>query len=254
MNAISANPIFVIAFMLISCFSCTTEQADNSLTVEQYIKLGVPDPWSEWNMEDFSQVHVALTRIKWQKPFQLPRKDSEKSGLLFEHMLSFDNMSFLNNNELSLNEKAERIAAFVQVYDYWMDVYSNPIITNIYHRELIDIQIFNLGVTERMLRLAQEINKSDVPTAVALQYGYKSIQMNFLNCLTNDLKVQSRTSQFLKRDLDRMADTVYAAVLRNKSWMDSRTISDLKKSLNLVMDSTSSNHIRSKYTSLQKAL
>jgi hypothetical protein len=255
MNAIFVKPIFVVAFiLLISCFSCAKKQPDNSLTVEEYIKLGVPDPYNEWSMTDFSQARAALAKLKWDRPFQLPRKDSEKSGLLFEHMLSFGNMSFLHNSELSLNEKAEHISAFVSVYDYWMDVYSNPVIDNYYHRELIDIQIFNLGITERMVALAQEINKSNDSTAVALQYGYKSIQMNFLNCLTTDLKAQSRTSQFLKRDLDRMADTVYASVLRNKEWMDSSAINNLKKSLSLVMDSTSSDYIRDKYASLQKAL
>lgn len=254
MSAVPVKSVFLFAFMLIVCISCTKKQPDDSLTVEEYMKIGVPDPNKEWSMTDFTQAHSALAKIKWEKPFQLPRKDSEKSKLLFDHMLSFDNMSFLQNSALSLNEKAEQISSFIRVCDYWGDIYSNPVIDNYYHRELIAIQIFNLGVSERMLHLAQEINKSDDPTAVTLRYGYNSIKANFVNNLANDLKTQRRATQYLKKDLETMADTIYASVIRNKESMDSASVNDLKQSLRVVIDSTTSDYIRNKYTSLEKAL
>ena len=254
MNAISLKQIFLIALILTSIFSCSKKQVDKSLTLDAYLKLGVPDPAKVWDMNDFSQAYGALGKIKWDRPYELPVKDSKKSGLLFEHMLSFENMSFLHNSKLTLNEKAEYITAFVRVNRYWMDVYSNPVIGNFYHRELIYIQIFNLGIMDNMVNLALEINKSNDPTAVVLKQGVKSIKIDYLDCLTTDLKTQSHTSQFLKKDLDTMADTVYASVMRHKEWMDSSAVNDLKQSLHLVMDSTSSDHIRNKYTTLEKSL
>jgi tetratricopeptide (TPR) repeat protein len=254
MKARSVKHVFVIAITLISCFSCTEKQKDSSLSVKEYIELGVPDPNKQWVMDDFLQAYSVLARIKWDRPFELPAKDSKKSGLLFDHLLSLENMSFLKDTSMSLNEKAERISEFSKVYEYWMDVYTNPVIKkNYYHRELIDIQLFNLRLTEVMLNLAQEINKSDDPADAALKYGYESIKMNYLTALNNDLKTQSNTSQFLKMDLDRMADSVCASVMRNKDLMDSSAVIELKQSLRLVTDSTSSDYIRSKYNSLAKS-
>jgi hypothetical protein len=254
MNSTLPKYILLLFFFVMFCFSCSKSNVDKSLTIEEYMKLGVPDPTKEWHMDDFSQARAALGKIKWDKPYQLPMKDSKKSGSLFDHMLSPINMSFLNNQAMSLNEKAERISAFAKVYDYWIDVYSNPVINNYYHRELIYIQLFNLGIMDNMVALGMEINKSDDPTAVVLQYGFSSIKRNYLDCLTTDLKTQSYASRFLEKDLDTMADSVYTSVIRNKVWMDSNAIIDLKQSLKIVIDSTSSEHIRETYKNLEKSL
>lgn len=247
--------ICLIVISLLVSFSCTNKSEDHSLSVEAYRELGVPDPGKKWEMADYTQAHNVLAKIKWERPLELPVKDSKKSGALFKHMLSLDYLSFLQDSTISRNEKAERISEFVTVYDYWIDVYINPTLKkNYYHRELIDINIFNIRLMEAMLNLAHEINKSDDPSDVVLQYGYTSVKMNYLTSLNNGLKTQSNTSQFLKKDLETMADSICASVLRNKEWMDSSVISELNQSFRLVMDSTSSDEIRHKYLSLEKAL
>ncbi|HEY9489871.1 MAG TPA: hypothetical protein VIQ51_16145, partial [Chryseosolibacter sp.] len=239
--------IFLIVFILSCSFSCTHEKEDHSLSVDAYRKLGMPDPGKRWNMADYTQANNVLAKVKWERPLQLPVKDSQNSGLLFEHLVSLEHLAFMQDNSLSLNEKAERISEFIKVYDYWMDIYTNPTLKrNYFHREIIDIQLFNLGLTEAMLNLAHEINRSTDPADIALQYGYGAIKGNYLACLNNDLKTQSYTSDFLAQDLERMADSIYNSVMRNKEWMDSSAVSELKYSLRLVMDSTSSDHIRNK--------
>ncbi len=254
MKTSSLTLIFLITITLITGFSCAKKNEDNSMSVNEYMKLGVPDPSQEWDLDKCTQAYDVLMQMKWEKPSQLPRRDSEKSGILFKHMLSLSNMSFLKDSTKSLNEKAEHISAFVKVYDYWMDVYANPLFINYYNSEIIDIQIFNLGLCEAMVDLVHEINKSDDPADVALQYGYNSIKKNYTTCLNNDLKTQSNTSQFPEKDLDRMADSIYVSVMRNREWMDSTEVSELKQSLRLVMDSTSSDYIRNKYKSLEESL
>lgn len=255
MNRISVGSIFLIASIFIIGFSCTKKFPDRSLTVDEYVKLGVPDPrGKEWAIDDFRQAHFVLGRMKWDKPYQLPVRDSKKSGALFERMLGPENLTFVQDSTLSYNDRAERISDLINVCGYWADVYSNPGIGRYYQRELIDIQIFKLNVTENMLALAAEIYRSDDPTAAGLKYGYKNIKQDYLGCLTNELKMQSLKSQFQQEDLNKLADTIYLSVIRNKAWMDSSAITGLKQSLRLVMDSTSSDHIRNKYSTLEKLL
>lgn len=254
MHANCAKSVFTIFF--IAClFSCQDGTDDTSFNIDAYIALGMPDPSEKWNMEDYTQAYNVLAQLKWERPLALPLKESGKSGRLFAHMISLDYLSFLKDTALSLNQKAERISEFTRVYTYWMDVYTVPIIKeNRYHREIIDIQIFNLRLMEAMVNLAHKINDSEDPADAGLKSGYRTIKDNYLSSLHNDLETQSHTSRFLTRDLDRMADTIYVSVLRNKPWMDSRAIEGLNRSLQLVLDSTASDHIRNKYTSLKKSL
>jgi hypothetical protein len=247
--------VFLIVVILTGSISCTDRSEDNSLSVDGYMELGVPDPRKKWDMDDYTEAYNVLAKIKWEQPLKLPARDSNKSGLLFKHMVSLEYLSFLQDTTTSLNEKAERISEFIRVYDYWIDVYTIPILKkNHYHREILDIQLFNLRLMEAMLNLAHKINNSQDPADIALQYGYKSIKENYLISVDNGLKTQGNTSEFLKADLDRMADSIYTSVMRNKEWMDSNVVSEVRRSLHLVMDSTSSEYIRNKYKSLEKSL
>jgi len=254
MGGRSVKHVVLIFFVLSGMFSCTNSLPDESLSVDEYVRLGMPDPGKPWEMADYTQAYNVLAKIKWEKPHQLPAKDSKKSGLLFDHMMSLEYLSFLQDTS-SLNEKAARISEFMRVYDNWIDIYTVPIIKeNRYHREILEIQIFNLRLMEAMVNLAHKINRSDDPADVALQVGYNSIKENYFASLDNNFKMQRNTSAFLKRDLDRMADSVYASVLRNKEWIDSSDVNELHRSLRLVIDSTSSDYIRSKYKNLEESL
>ncbi len=244
---------FILATVAFSCTDKTT--TDESLSVEEYKKLGMPDPEKSWTMEEYKQAYNVLAKRKWTNPLQLPAKDSEKSGLLFEHMVSLEYLSFMNDSTISLNEKARLISEFTRVYEYWMDIYKVPTLPeNHYHREILDVQIFNLHLMEAMVDLAQKINVSDDPADRALRYGYESIKNNYLTSLYADLRTQSKAAGFLKQDLDRMSDTIYSSVMRNQKWMDSSAINALTRTLQTVIDSTSSDYARSKYQRLAESL
>lgn len=248
--------VFLIVFIVAYSFSCSKEKReDNSRSVEAYIELGMPDPGRKWTMEDYKQAHNVLATIKWEHPKELPVRDSEKSGALFEHMVSLEYLSFLQDTTLSLNAKAERISEFTRVYDFWIDTYTIPILKeNPYHREILDLQVFNLRLMEAMLNLAHQINKSEDPADVALRYGYASIKENYLTSLHTCLKTQRSTSGLTDMEPDWVADSVYASISRNREWMDAHTLGELSQSLYSVIDSTSSDYIRSKYRSLEESL
>lgn len=255
MNPCPITRFFVLLLLITVSFSCTDREADRSLSVEEFMKLGMPDPAKKWDMGDYKQAYNVLAKTKWEDPLKLPARDSDQSGLLFKHMVGLDYLSFLKDSTISLNEKAGRISEFTKVYDYWMDIYTIPILRkNHYPGEIVEIQLFNLHLMEAMLNLAHRINQSDDPADVALRYGYNAIKENYLACLHTDLRTQLHSSEFPERELDRMTDSIYASVMRNKEWMDSSTVNDLTRSLNLVVDSTSSDHIRNKYASLSKSL
>lgn len=247
--------VFLFVFLVAQSFSCTERREDHSRPLEAYIELGMPDPHSKWTMEDYKQAYNVLAKIKWEHPTELPVSGSEKSGVLFDHMISLEYLSFLNDTTMSLNAKAERISEFTRVYDYWIDIYTIPILNeNPYHREIMELQVFNVRLMEAMVNLAHQINRSQDPADVALQYGYESIKENYLTSLYTGLKTQRNTSGFPDPEVEGMADSIYASVTRNREWMDPGTLSELSKSLHAVIDSTSSDYIRNKYKTLEEWL
>lgn len=255
MNENFVKSTFLIVFILTGSFSCTKKRVDHSLSLNEYRKLGVPDPDNKWEMADYIQTRSVLAKLKWESPLQLPAKDSEKSGLLFEHMLSLDYLSFLQDSTIVRSEKARRISEFRLVYNYWLDVYTNPTLKqNYYSREVTNIHLFNLTVTEAILKLAREINESDDPADIVLRYGYVSIKSAYLAYLKNYLQPATYGPENFNEDLEKLSDSICHSVLRNREWMDSSAVSTLRQSLRLAMDSISSDEIRDKYMRLDESL
>jgi hypothetical protein len=255
MNRSFAKHTFLIVVILACSFSCGIKKADNSLTIDAYRALGIPDPGKKWDMADYTQARNVLAKLKWESPLQLPVKDSKKSGLMFEHMLSLDYLQFLQDSVITRNEKAQRISEFGVVYDYWIDVYTNPTIQRSYYSpEIVDIRIFNLRLAEAAFNLANEINKSNDPHDIALRYGYGSIKRAYLECLNNYLQPEVYGWAFAEQDIERMVDSIHQSIMRNKEWIDSSAVTELKYSLRSAMDSTSSTRTRDKYKRLEKLL
>ncbi len=250
------NPVFLIVIVVANSFSCSEEKReDHSRSVAVYMESGMPDPARQWTMEDYKQAHNVLAKIKWEYPQELPLRDSERSGDLFRRMVSLDYLSFLQDTALSLNAKAERISEFTRVYDFWIDIYTIPILKeNPYQGEILDLQVFNVRIMEAMLKLARQINKSEEPADVALQYGYNSIRDNYLTSLYTGLKTQRRVSGSAARESEWAADSLYASISRNVEWMDSDTRGELERQLNAVIDSSSSEYVRNKYKALAESL
>lgn len=249
------HTFLIVLVSMIAGFSCTKKKVDQSLALEEYTKLGVPDITAKWEMADYIRAHNALAKLKWERPLELPKKDSEKSGPLFKHMLSLDYISFLKDSAISLSEKAQRVTEFRTVHDYWTDVYSNPVINPaFYSREVIAIKLFNLQLTEAIVNLGRKVQASDKPEDMMLRPGYKSIKSAYLAYMKSYLQPANFREDFPEEDLKVLSDSIRFSVLRNADWMDSSELALLRSSLRSLADSASSGAIRDKFRLLEKSL
>ena len=247
--------VFFIVVIVAFCTSCAQKRSDNSLTIDGYRELGIPDPNQQWDMADYAKAHNVLAKMKWERQLQLPMQDSDKSGALFDRMVSIDYLVFLQDSTLTRSEKAQKISEFARVYDYWIDVYTIPTLkANYYNREIMSVRLFNLRLTEAALNLANKINDSDDPADVALQYGYESIKRAYLECVSSYLQPDNYRLQFSNEDMQKMVDSIHHSVLRNKQWLKDNEVVQLKQSLQSAMDSTSSATLKSKYKQLENHL
>ena len=248
--------IFLIVAVFSISFSCNkAKDEDYSLELEQYRKMGIPDPNMVWDIDDIRTAHEILSGIKWDKPYSLPRKESKKSGVLFDRIVNLENMIFLQKDTLKLHEKGYMSLEFLQFVEKWKEVYTNPIWKNQYYqRELVDININEVRVTHIMVDLTKKIMVSDDPIDIMMHEGVPKIKLNYISSLINALHTQNNTSGFLKDDIERMADSLSSSIRRNRAWMDSTSVNKIRKSIDNAIDSTSSDYVKGRYLEIAEIL
>jgi len=248
--------IFYLGLLLMMVGSCQkTRDRDFSLSVKTYQEKGMPDPDRIWTGEDYAQAYMILSRLKSTQPLSLPRKGSKKSDVYFRRMISPENLSFLNNDTIPLNEKAYRIQSYLLIQsdldDLYTDIYKKD---QYYHRELIDLYLFGLSVAQHMLDLSYQINESDDEGARQIRSAFPTIQYTYMSVLSFILEKQKNASIYEIRDLERLTDSVSNSILENRAWMPADTRDNLKGQIEVVMDSTSSGYIEKKYGQLLEVL
>src|SRR5215470_16523975 len=87
----TAGRILAVTLTLVlSCGAVSSDAQvppDESLTIAEYIRLGMPDPRSDWTKEDRSAARSILRELAGKNPTQLPRFGSAHSGVLFERLV-----------------------------------------------------------------------------------------------------------------------------------------------------------------------
>ena len=245
----------LFTLVLLVCIVSCNKRSDYSYPLEKYSELGMPDFSRAWKISEFGDVIGTLRDIQNNETFSLPRKDSRKSGKLFEHMVSMDNLSFLNIDTLPLYEKAYRIQSFLHIQSEYIDIY-----TDIRHREqyyneeLIDFYIYGISITQKMLDLAYKINESDAPGDVGMQSGFDAIQYIHVTMLSDALDKQKNTSLYNTEDLETLGDSIALSLRRNMTWFDSTAVEQIKQNMSVVIDSSSSDKIRNEYRDIINSL
>ncbi len=246
------NVIIVMIALPVLLGSCEKQkEPDYSYKTDEYIKSGMPDPSKTWNNQDFFHAISTLDKIKAKDSLALPRYNSKKSGTLFQHLISEDNLSFLNSDTISLQEKAFRIQAFLGIQSdlsrIYTDIYSRE---QYYKKELIQIYLFGIRITQKMLDLAYKINASDDVNDRSLKSAFPTIQYAYLTMMSYVLGNQKNTSIFDEGDLEALSDSVYISLEKNMPWFDEMGKKMLKQELQSVIDSTSSIKIKNEYADL----
>ena len=67
-------------------------------------------------------------------------------------MMNLENLSFLQDETIPLHMKAQTILWWLNIYNGLIDVYTNVQMKRQYYiRELVDIDIFGVGLAQKML-------------------------------------------------------------------------------------------------------
>lgn len=242
--------------IVLTVFACSNpSDKDLSLTPEVYQEMGLPDPASTWNYEDYKEACIALNNIKAIKPFSLPRKDSKRSGAVFSRITNPENLVFVQDESLTLNERAYRIQHYVDIQGCFVTVYTESDNSEqYYHRELIDLYIFGLTIAQEMLDLGQLINESVEEEALEMQYAYQSIRRLYLTMVMFILENQQKSWFFAEEDMVRLSNFLANSIMINREWIEDEPAREIKIRLKKIIEHAESDEIREKYVELADKL
>ncbi len=248
------KPLLFLALLIILSF-CSRVGADRSYPVKEYIKQGVPEINRPWDNDEFARAVNILMLIKSKDSLALPRYDSKRSGPLFRHMISIDNLAFLKGDLFSLHDKTFMLQNFLNIEGMLTGVYMNKTEGRQYYsEELAQLYIFAIAITQKMLDLAYEINLSENKDARCMKSGLPAVQHLYEKMLIYVLKEQAHTTSYAADDLETLGDSISAAIQKNSDWFDSMTVALLRSELMTVAGSSVSEKLRNKYTELSRML
>lgn len=248
--------IIIFLFLIFFSIACKKEsKQDQSLTIEEYRELGLPDNNVIWSYNDYVNTCKVLSNLKVFYPLSLPKKDSKKSGEYFMRIIDSENFSFLLDETIPLRERAEMIQKYVDIQGSLITSYTDLDNTKQnYHRELIDLYIFGLTIAQNMLDLGQRINESIDEEDIEMQYGYLSIQNMYIKMILFVLDNQHKSYFFIEADLEKLTKFVFESIMLNKDWMEAPAREDIEQSLQKVINNTTSVFIREEYQKLTETL
>jgi len=247
--------IIVLSFVLLLSSCNNLQDQDKSLTPEEYRNLGMPDPSKVWTLKDYEDAYNTLDLIKLMNPLSLPKKDSKISSPFFRRMIDTDNLSFIYDESQTLNERAYRIQEYINVQGSLITVYTDLENTSqYYNRELIDLYIFGLNISQYMLDLGNRINESIDEENIKMQDRFNSIKNLYITMVLFILDNQKKSFLFEERDLIKLTDFISNSLFSNQEWLEPNTVEDIKQRVQIVIENSKSEQIKNKYNMLVEEL
>ncbi len=243
------NSLIILMSALLTCGSCKNlSTKDQSLSLEVYKKLGMPDPTKIWTNDEYINANITLSSLKSNNPLTLPRKNSKNSGAIFTRIVNEENLSFANDTTMPLRIRASLIQFFPNFQSQLKNIYTTKSTEEQYFKEeLIDLDIFGLFIYKKMFELAGKIMNSKDESDKSIMSGLSKVKYNYLNMIESLLTEQLKTKTYTDRDLDRLSVEVTRSLAENFEWMSPAERKTLESSIKSTFEKSSSTLIRLNY-------
>jgi len=245
--------LLILAILIVG--SCKNSKKDLSLTVKEYEKMGMPDHTKLWSSQAYMQAFTILSHVKLNNPLSFPRKNSKKSGAVFSRFVNKENLSFLNDPNISLKNKAFEIQSFSGVQNTLTLKYTDDFKTEqYYNEELIDTYIFSLYVQEKMLELAVEIMNSKDEYLEDMKAGLKMVNNGYFKMTFFVMGEQVKSNVYRVKDLDRLSIEVSRSLIKNMKLIEPAYKEKMAPQLQSVIEKSPSDYIKKNYQEVLKVL
>lgn len=212
--------LFVASSGLLISASCSTSapkttsraSPDESLTTDEYLKLGIAAPDRIWSAHDLTQAVQVLEKLSQQGSRSLPRYKSERSGQIFARMTAAENLALLKSPDTPIAVRLPMAAEIQQQQVNLLKIYLNAFLKRqVRGAELLELQVSNLRVSQSMTDLAREflptLDPND-PTYEVRMKGVEQMKHGMSEQVAGSLQTMEERENYAAEDLQRYIESL----------------------------------------------
>jgi hypothetical protein len=178
---------------------------DESLTSEEYLRLGLPAQDREWSGDDMARAAKTLESLAQKGYRQLPRYKSERSGEVFARLTSPQNLDGFKNRTLPLEARFPESLNYLQGSNAVLKLYlAGYLKKEVRDTELIELVGALLRTTAVMLELVDEFLptiKKDDPTYQVRMQGLDQMRRGLASIVAGSLKTLTERESYRASEL-----------------------------------------------------
>ena len=181
---------------------------DESLTSEEYIRLGLAAPSREWSGNDLAEAEKVLASLTQKGYRQLPRYQSERSGEVFARLTSPQNLDLFRNRSLPLDARLPQSLSYLQAGNQIFKLYLSAFLKKeARDSELVELMGAQFRATVVVLELVDEflptIKKDDPKYEVRMQ-GLEQMKRGLASIVAGGLQTITERESYRSSELARL--------------------------------------------------
>ena len=189
---------------------------DNSLTTNEYIRLGLPAPDRHWLGTEFGGIASTIEQLAEEDATKLPRFQSVKSGDVFARLVSHENFEFYRDARYPLPQRLAEALAHMEGLNRVLSRY----LTISTQRTGLGGEVIELaGAIMRISVLMRDLSGEMLPQLDPNDYayptrmeGYERMKRGFAMTCAGGLQMLAETDRYEITDLQRLLDHLLATL------------------------------------------
>ena len=181
---------------------------DESLTSDEYLRLGLPAQDREWSGDDMVKAEKILASLAQNGYRQLPRYKSERSGEMFARLTSPQNLDLFQNRTLPLDARFPQALNYYQASNQVFKLYLAGFLKNdVRDSEIVEVMGAQFRSTVVMLELLDEFLptiKKDDPTYQVRMQGVDQMKRGLASIVAGGLQTLTEKESYRGSELVRL--------------------------------------------------
>lgn len=258
-NFVCCTFVFVSFFILPGCGQDTVPIApDHSLSVDEYISRGVPDPSKIWTPGDYEKSSAVMQSIAAEDTTRLPRYRSSSSGKLFSRIVSLENLEQLDNPSLPVIQRLQTAIEFVPGLRSHLLIYQQQADNGwSFDNEVVEISGVMLVSARSLFALADEffatLPENDPKMAVRKQ-GFEQMRSGVVQIVSGALTMLRETHFYRNEARYRMAVHITAELPKLYKRLPHSAQQDILVKLSQLSESETEQNIKTVLNDLKKTV
>ena len=182
--------------------------ADESLSSDEYIRLGLPSPDREWSGEDMAAAEKVLASVAQGGYQRLPRSESVRSKDVFSRLTSDSNLDLFRNRSFPIEARFPELLKYMDAHRRVLLMYISGFTkSQVRDSEIVELMGAQLHLAALVFELTDEflltIDKND-PTYSTRMQGVERVKKGAANVVMGTLQMLTEQPTYRASELRKL--------------------------------------------------